>query len=58
MEIYCVSCQKDTANENSSVKKSKQKRLMVLSNWAFSGKKTSILLKIENLIIFQMISLK
>ena len=45
MEIYCVSCQKNTANENSSVKKSKQKRLMVLSNWAFCGKKTSTFIR-------------
>ena len=32
METYCVSCKKSTANQNSSVKKAKQNRLMLLSN--------------------------
>ena len=39
METYCVSCKKNTANENSSVRKTKQNRLMLLSNWADCGKK-------------------
>ena len=30
METYCVSCKKYTANENSSVRKTKQNRLMLL----------------------------
>ena len=30
MEMYCGSCKKCTANENSSVRKTKQTRLMLL----------------------------
>ena len=30
METYCVSCKKNTANENLSVRKTKQIRLMIL----------------------------
>ena len=39
METYCVSCKKHTGNENSSVRKAKQNRLMLLSNCAICGKK-------------------
>ena len=39
METYCVSCKKSTANKNSSVRKTKQNRLMLLSNCAVWGKK-------------------
>ena len=39
METYCISCKKDTANENASVRKTKQIRLMFLSNCATWGKK-------------------
>ena len=38
METYFVSCKKYTANENSSVRKTKQNRLMFLSNCAVSLK--------------------
>ena len=41
METHCVSCKKCTANENSNVRKTKQNRLMLLSNCAISGKKKS-----------------
>ena len=61
METYCVSCKKYTANDNSNVRKTKQNRLMLLSNGAICGKKNGILLKSKNptiFIIFQMISLK
>ena len=34
MGTYCVSCKTNTANENSSVKKTKQDRLIFLSNCA------------------------
>ena len=34
METYCLSYKKYTANENSSVRKTKQNRLMLLSNCA------------------------
>ena len=39
METYCVICKKNTGNENSSVRKIKQNRLMLLSNYAVGGKK-------------------
>ena len=41
METYCDSCKKYTANENSSVRKTKQNRLMLSPNCAISGKKKS-----------------
>ena len=37
--MYCASCKKHTANENSSIKKTKQNRLMLLSNCAICDKK-------------------
>ena len=49
METYCVRCKKYTANENSSVRKTKQNRLMLLSNCAVSGKKKSTFIKNEEL---------
>ena len=61
METYCVSCKKYTANKNSSVRKTKQNRLMLLSNCPLCDKKNRHLLKTKNsttLIIFQIISLK
>ena len=39
METYCDSCKKNTANKNSNVRKTKQNRLMLLSNCAIYGKK-------------------
>ena len=45
METYCVSCKKNTANENSSVKETKQNGLMLLSNCAVCGNKKSTFLK-------------
>ena len=54
-ETYCVSCKKSTANENS---KANPNSLMLLSNCAVCGKKNQLLLKIKNLIIFQIITLK
>ena len=41
METYCASCKKYTASENSSDKKTKQNRLMLLSNCAICGKKSN-----------------
>ena len=38
METYYVGCKKNTANENSSVWKTKQNRLILLSNYAICGK--------------------
>ena len=58
METHCVTFKKNTENEDSRVRKTKQKRLSLLSNCAVCGKKNQFLLKIRNLIIFQMINLK
>ena len=49
METYCFSCKKKTANENSSVKKSKQNRLTILSNCAVCRKKKSTFIKNQEL---------
>ena len=45
METYCVSCKKNTANENSSVRRTKQSRLMLSSNCAIRCKKKSSFIK-------------
>ena len=45
MVTYCVSSKKYTDNENSNVRKTKQNRLMLLSNCAVCGKKKSTLYK-------------
>ena len=45
IETYCVTCKKYTANKNSSVKKAKQNRLMLLSNCAVCVKKKSTFVK-------------
>ena len=45
METYCVSCKKNTENRNSSVRNTKQNRLMLLSNCAICGKKKSTFIK-------------
>ena len=42
METYCISCKKDTAKENSNVRKAKPERL---SNCAVCGKKKSTFIK-------------
>ena len=55
MEIYRVSCKKYTSNKNSSFRKTKQNRLMILSNCAVCGKKNSTFIKIKN---FQIINVK
>ena len=39
IETHCLSCKRYTGNENPSVKKTKQNRLMLLSNCNVSGKK-------------------
>ena len=39
METYCFSCKKCTPDESSSVSKTKQNRLMLLSNYVACGKK-------------------
>ena len=37
-ETYCVSCKQYTTNEDTSIRKTKQNRLMLLSNCAICGK--------------------
>ena len=39
METYCVTCNKNIADQNSTVRKTKQRRrLMLLTNFAICGK--------------------
>ena len=52
MGTYCVSCKKYTANEDSSVRKTKQNGLMLLSKCAICGQNNLINLN------FEMINLK
>ena len=49
METYFVSCKKNTANENSIVRRTKQNRLMLVSNCAVCDKKKSMFIKIQEL---------
>ena len=49
METYCASCKKNTANGNSSVRKTKQNTLMLLSICAVCGKKKSTFIKNQEL---------
>ena len=42
METYCISCKKKTANENSSVRKTKQNRIILLSNCAVYPRKNQL----------------
>ena len=49
METNCVSSKENTANENSSVRKTKQNRLMLLSNCAICGKKKLTFIKNKEL---------
>ena len=53
METYCVSCEKYTDNKKSIVRKTKQNRLMLLSNWAVCGKKKSAFIKNKELHNFE-----
>ena len=45
METNCASCRQHTANKNSSVKKTKQNKLMLLSNCVICGKKKQTFIK-------------
>ena len=49
MDTYCVSCKKYTENENSSVRKTKQYRLILSSNRAICCKKKSTFIKNKEL---------
>ena len=50
METYCVSYKKNPGNENSSVRKTKQNRLMLLIICSVCGHRNESLLKINKLI--------
>ena len=49
METYCVSPKKNTANENSVIIKTKQKRLILLSNCSICGQKKLTLIENKEL---------
>ena len=59
METYYVLSNKYTAKEDSSVRKAKENKKMLLSNSAICGeKKIKKFIKNQELIAFQIISLK
>ena len=45
METYCASCKKNTASKNSSARRTKHNRLLLVSNCSTCGKKKSRLIK-------------
>ena len=45
MDTYSVSCKKNTANKNSNVRRTKQNKLILVSNCAVCGKKKSKFIK-------------
>ena len=49
METCCVISNKNTANENSSIRKTQQNRLMLVSNFAVCGKKKLRFIKNQQL---------
>ena len=49
INTYCVSCKKNTGNKNSSIRKTKQNRLMLLSSCAVCGKKKARFIKNQEL---------
>ena len=49
METYCTSCKKNTANENSNIRKTKQNGLTHLSNCAICSKKLLTFIKNQEL---------
>ena len=48
METRCVSCKKYNLNQNLNVRRTKQNRLMLLSNCAVCGKKKPTFINIKN----------
>ena len=55
MAIYCVNCMENNGNENSSVRKTKQKSLMLISNFIVCGKRKSTFIKNQEINIFNNI---
>ena len=49
METYCVSCTKKTANKNSSLRKAKPNRLILLSNFVIYNRKNLTFIKNKEL---------
>ena len=49
METYCIRPTINTKNKNSSIRKTKQNRLMLSSNYAVCGKKKSTFIKNQEL---------
>ena len=47
METYCKTCEKNTANKDSSIKKTRKSRLMLASNCVICGKKKWKLVKYQ-----------
>ena len=47
MKPYCVTCKKNIANKNYSVRKTKQNKSLFVSNCAVCGKENQGLLKIQ-----------
>ena len=45
MLTYCVSCKKNTLNKTSSVRRTKQNKLMLVSNCDICSKKKSMFIK-------------
>ena len=56
--MFCVSCKKYMANENSSVRKTKQNRLMLSWNCVICGEKKLTSIKNQKLHYFNNICLK
>ena len=54
MEMYCISCKKYPANENLSVRKPKQNRIMLLSNCIICDKKKSTFIKNNSSILIDL----
>ena len=53
MDIYCVSCKENIVNKNSRVRRTKQNRLMVISNFAVYGKRKSRFTKIKKQVDYE-----
>ena len=55
-KTYCPTCK--NGNENSSVRKAKQNRLMILLKYGFRATKNQRLLKLKKSILLEIINLK
>ena len=55
MEVYCVSFKEDSWNQNQSVRKTNQNKLMLSSNCSVCGKNKSTFIKNQDLQNFKNI---